>query len=102
MTCGGTIFYFPPVTVHQPSVSITASPTRVKSGDSSTIVWSAYDVLNCSITKNGQSWKSGTSGNITESNLTSQTVYLATCHTTAGSTVTSTVVVNVDPQFNEF
>jgi hypothetical protein len=102
MVCSGSTFYFPDITVHQPSVTITASPTRVKSGDSSTIAWTSYDTTGCTITKNGQSWKSGTSGNVADSALTAQTTYVATCHTTAGSTVTSTVVVNVDPQFNEF
>jgi hypothetical protein len=102
MTCGGSNFYFPTVSVHSPSVTITASPARVQSGGSSTIAWSSVGATSCSVTKNGSSWKTGTSNTgVVEANITTQTVYAITCHTN-GADATGSATVNIGANYQQF
>jgi hypothetical protein len=101
MTCGGVTFYFPTVTVVSPSVTITANPTKVSSGGSSTVSWTSNSVTSCAVTRDGSAWKTGTSGSYVESNITTTHIYAITCHT-LGADVTDTVTVTVPAVFNEF
>ena len=84
-----------------PSVTISADPNRVRSGDTSTISWTLNNVNNCSITKNGTTWKSDVSssgGSVPQEIITAQTTYTITCPSTSPESVT----VNILPVFQEF
>ena len=102
LSCGGKTFYFPPVTVTSPNVSITANPTRVDAGGSTTISWTSTNTKSCSVTKNGAAWKSGLNNSgIVDGNITGQVKYTITC-TTSHAPVTDSVTVDVVPTFQEF
>lgn len=45
-----------------PTASITASPTSITSGGSTTITWNSQNATGCTVTKNGSAWQTGTSG----------------------------------------
>ena len=94
----------------QVSVSISANPSRVRSGASSTITWSGSGIASCSITRNGTAWGTDVSaaGKI-DSSITSQTVYaIASCKDNTGTQVNITndplpsATVNLVPGFDEF
>lgn len=94
----------------QVSVSISANPSRVRSGASSTITWSGSGIASCSITRNGASWGTDVSaaGKV-DSGITSQTVYaIASCKDNTGTPVNITndplpsATVNLVPGFDEF
>jgi hypothetical protein len=91
------------VTASAPVLSITATPTRVSSGGTSIIKWSASGsgVTSCNVTRNGGAWKSGLvsvpAAGVSDT-VTGQTVYTLTCN--AGSP--QSVTVNVAPGFQEF
>ena len=91
-------------TVLNPSLSISASPTLVQAGGTSTITWSASSVNTCSVSEDNpdfaDSW-SGTSGSETTSGLTAQTTYTLNC-TTDGGSVSQSVTINLVPIFQEF
>lgn len=105
MTCGGKTFYFNPVTVYAPSAAINATPTRVKTGGSTTISWSSTDVKSCSVTKNGVAWMTGLYNlGVPDTNITRQTVYVITCTPKVGNNQVppSTAIVDIAPVFQEF
>ena len=92
-----------------PTVSISASPSRVLSGATVTISWSATNVSSCTITRNGVLWRSltaGFSGSLSGSagdTIASQTVYVMNCNNkSSGATATATQIVNVVQSFQEF
>lgn len=94
----------------QVSVSISADPSRVRSGASSTIIWSGSGIASCSITRNGAAWGTDVSaaGKV-DSGITSQTVYaIASCKDNTGTPVNITndplpsATVNLVPGFDEF
>lgn len=112
---GGTLTQCPRVTVEAPycatgaqSLTITANPVRVRSGQTTTLSWSATNILGqnatCSVSGPGVSWSSAVSepplcavsGSATPT-ITTQSVYTLTCGHQSKS-----VVVNVIPQFEEF
>jgi hypothetical protein len=99
------------VTVRVPTASLSADPTRVRSGSSSTISWSASDVTSCSITRNGAAWKSSLAANgagqvsgSSADTIATQTAYVIDCvdESGGGATAQASVVVNVVPDFTEF
>ena len=87
------------VTVNQPQVSITASPSRVRSGDTTTLTWSSSGVLGC--TETGPGLASTTKNGSQSVVITGQSTFAITC-TTHGMPVSSTTVVNLVPLFQEF
>jgi len=118
ITCtgpGGSTIGHATVTVLQPTVSISAAPTRVVSGGSTVVSWDATNVDTCSISRNGQPWPTGGStftanssrqvtGNKTDT-ITSDTTYMITCTNnahTATSAVSATQVVSVVPGYANF
>jgi hypothetical protein len=102
LTCDGSTFYFPSVTVHSPTVSLIATPARVPAGATTTIAWSSSDTSSCSITKNGKPFSSGPTSSLgVADTITGQTKYVITCHT-YGADVTSSIVANVGPDFQDF
>lgn len=101
MTCTGNTgltdtFYFPPVTVHGPSATISATPGRVSTppNNTSTITWStAGGAFGCTAKKNGQLYEaiSGDSGTVTEP-VESKTTYTITCDSSLGQLIRSVTV----------
>lgn len=100
------------VTVRVPTVSISVSPDRVRSGDSSTVTWSSTNVDSCDITRNSSPWKTGLTANVSRQvngtspdTITAQTTYKITCVNDSGQTsasATGTATVNLVPGFEEF
>ena len=105
LTCtgpGGSTTGHATVTVLQPNVSITASPTRVASGGSTVVSWNATNVDTCSLSRNGQPWPAGgstltanKSRQVTGSHpdtITSDTTYTITCTSNASATSAATTI----------
>jgi len=79
-------------TVTLPTVTLSASPTTIVTGASSTITWSSTNATTCSITENGLPWQTGTSGSASSGILTSDTTFAASC-TGTGGTATASITV---------
>ena len=86
-----------------PTVSITATPGRVRQGDTTSISWTASGVTSCTITGTDgfSTLVTANSCNVpldsTTRTINAQAVYTITC-----GSVTDQVVVNVIPNFQEF
>ncbi|OGG48659.1 hypothetical protein A3G63_00325 [Candidatus Kaiserbacteria bacterium RIFCSPLOWO2_12_FULL_52_8] len=96
------------VYVLNPQASITATPDRVPKWGSSDIRWSATDVTDCSITQNGEAWKSLTAdenkviaGEETATNISVKTEYVMSCNNGL-ATATASVTVNIPPTYQDF
>jgi len=97
------------VNVLYPTAHISAIPTRVVKGHSTTVSWNASNVKSCSIARNGKTWlkpltskSSGTISGSKSDTITEQTIYKLTCINNAGTPVTSTQIVNVAQIYREF
>ncbi len=88
-------------TVVPPTVTISASPSRVQSGNTWTLKWRSTGVSACSITgTNGFSLPgAGTSGTHSTNAITAQTTFTISCDSGAA---TGTTIVNIVPAFQEF
>ena len=100
---GGTSTKNATVTVLVPNVSIDASPKRITKGGETEISWNVSDASTCSITKNGNAWKSPTVndegksfGSYTDE-PSIQTIYKISC-----SGEEDSVTVNVTGVYKEF
>lgn len=90
---------YPDCAVLTPTLSLSATPPRVRSGDATSISWSATGgVTSCSVTKNGAAWESGLSGSNVSAPVTSRTTFKLTCDIGTPKSVT----VNIVPSFKEF
>ncbi len=87
------------VTVNYPTISLVASPTRVKSGQTSTITWSSSQVTSCTVAGPNFS-ASGTSGSQSSGAITSGSSYVLTCQS-PGGTLTASVNVTLVPTQTE-
>jgi len=74
-----------------PSVMLTASPSSVASGGTSTLTWSSSDVTSCTAS-GGWSGTLATSGSQTTAELTTPTTYSITCTGADGSVSDSALV----------
>ncbi len=98
------------VIVPTPTLSITAIPSRVLVGGSTTVTWNASNVSGCFITRNGASWKTlaANASNVVSGSspdtITGQTTYVLSCNDRSGVAVAKTVaaIVNVAAAFQEF
>ena len=88
------------VTVLQPTLSISASPTRVRSGRSATVEWSALNASSCTVTGPGLS-ASGTSGSRSTGAITGRSTYVLVCQTGAGAKSAATTI-SIIPFFLPF
>lgn len=98
------------INVIRPEVQIEASPTRVRSGATSNITWSASLVSECTIT--GPNIGGAGVGSITQTSnfsgdenptINGQSVYTIDCTDEAGNPVpTESVIVNTEIEFEEF
>ncbi len=100
VTCSPTSsFTTVSVIVLNPSLSISANPTRVRPGESSNITWSASSVNegSCSVKRsNGSTFATGESGGPqTTGALNEQETYTLTCATDAGASSVSVTVTLV-------
>jgi hypothetical protein len=86
--CNGCWDYPPP-----PVVTLTASPTSVAYGASSTLTWSSRDVTSCTAS-GAWSGVQATAGSISTGALTASSTYTITC-SGAGGTATKSVTVLV-------
>jgi len=115
MTCtgpGGTSLpAFATVTVITPTAYITAQPTLVRSGGSTSLLWSATEATSCTITPyQGTTALSpifsgapavGTTTTAAP-NITRQTDYRLSCTTLTGGNTSSSIQVNVRFEADEF
>ena len=80
-----------------PTVTLTASPTSVTSGNSSTLTWSSTNATSCSAT-GGWTTSTATSGTASTGPLTATTSYTMVCVGSGGSATTSvTVTASANP-----
>jgi hypothetical protein len=91
----------PPPPPGAPSVTLTASPTSVTSGGTTTLTWSSTNATACTAS-NGWTGAKSTSGNVQMSNITSTTTYALQCtgsstSATASATVTVQAAASAPP-----
>ncbi|OGG63377.1 hypothetical protein A3C21_02950 [Candidatus Kaiserbacteria bacterium RIFCSPHIGHO2_02_FULL_59_21] len=87
-----------------PSAALTAHPLLVRSGDATTIRWSAQNVDSCTVTgSNGDSWTSEGDGAFsqTSSPLVSETIYTLSCMALDGSDIARSLRIVIVPTFEE-
>ena len=86
-----------------PSLSIVATPSLIRPGDSVSITWTATNVISgsCSVTGPNGFSASGESGTQSTGPITSESTYTLTCSTSTG-TVSSQVTVRVTPIITPF
>lgn len=96
----------PPTTCSSPAVTITAAPTRISSGGSSTLTVTGTGInTSCTVTGPGvnttitASACNASNSSIPTGALTSQATYTVTCDTGAA---VNKVIVNVNPTFKPF
>ena len=90
-TAYGTYTYY---NYPDPTVTITASPTTVASGNASTLTWSSANTTSCSASGNWSGSKS-TSGSQSTGALTSAQTYTITCTGQDTTSVSASVTVNI-------
>ncbi|MFZ1074902.1 MAG: hypothetical protein WAN50_00820 [Minisyncoccia bacterium] len=100
---------FPTITVIQPTISLTATNTRVPLGGNTTLSYAATLVQSCTLYKNGTAVLapvvsgSATSGTYAVNGLVSQTAFLFKCTDILNNTINVPLVVNVSTTgFSEF
>lgn len=81
-----------------------ATPSVVRSGNTSVITWSAQNVDSCTVTEDNaeinDSW-TGANGSKTSGALTQQTIYTLRCTGVDGSQFTDSAKVNIIPVWEE-
>ncbi len=84
------------------SVTISANPSSVQYGGSSTITWSSLSASSCVAYGNGTNWggSKGTGGSFNTGALTADTNYGITCYGSNGQSASQSVTVSVGPQSN--
>ena len=79
-----------------PTVTISANPTSVSSGGSSTLTWSSANATSCTAS-GGWTGSKATSGTQTLTNLTTTTTYTLTCTGTGGSANNAATITVTPP-----
>jgi len=85
------------VVYSEPVVTLTASPTSVSYGGSSTLTWTVTDATSCTASGNWSGSKDVNGGNQTFSNLVSNRIYTLSCSGLGGTGQDSVTVVVGDP-----
>jgi CARDB len=113
VTCTSPSYNAPPnvvtVSLPQAQLSLESSPSRVRSGSTSTLVWSATNVAQCSLAGPGVSTGvvSGDSNgtiatqNATTTAITGQTTYTLSCAGLDGNAASASTNVSLIPAFIE-
>lgn len=112
---GTSVSYCPNVSVtadwctaSTPNLTLTATPARVRAGQSSTLTWSATGVngedATCTVSGPGVSWTSAvtTSPSCSASGTANTTISTQSTYTLTCAGVSESVTVNVIPNFQEF
>ena len=94
--CGRGKGVSPSMTVPAPTVTLTASPTSIASGGSSTLTWSSTNATSCTAS-GGWTGSKATSGTLGTGAITMPSSYSLTCTGTGGTSGVSTVLVNIIP-----
>ena len=92
--CGGSKGGSPSMTA--PTTSLRAAPTSIASGGSSTLTWSSTNATSCAAS-GAWSGAKATSGTQSTGAITMPSSYSLTCTGTGGTSVASTVMVNIIP-----
>ncbi|MCR4325683.1 MAG: hypothetical protein NUV59_02655 [Patescibacteria group bacterium] len=96
-----TCTYTPPPPPPPPTLSIEARPPLLPQGDTTIITWSSTNTDICTVLgDNGNSW-SGVSGSETSSPIVASTLFTLSCTAEDGSSPSSSVRVDVIPQWQE-
>ncbi len=112
ITCsgaGGSASDSATVEVLNPVATISANPTRVRTGSTSNIAWSASGILSCTVSGPSGVLANGSSdrnyafsdGSPRAVTITKQSIFTITCQT-HGAPIKKSVIVNVVPIFQEF
>jgi|GEM_PF-5965821 len=81
-----------------PTVTLTANPTSVSSGGSSTLTWSSTNATSCAAASpSGWTTSTATSGSANVTNITTPTTYSISCTGSGGSAQASASVTITDP-----
>jgi hypothetical protein len=91
------------ISVIVPSCTISATPNRVKSGDTATLTWSTANVTGCSVKDSSGVVLSNScnGGPLTTARITSQQMYTITC-ATMGPAITDSAIINILTVFQQF
>ena len=98
--CSGGACLLPPGGIG----NITATPSLVRTGQTSTINWTTSGMTACSVAENNptiaDAWTE-TNGTEQSSPITEQTIYTLSCSVEGGGTFTDTATINIVPVFQE-
>ena len=93
------------VVVAPPSAALHATPSLVRSSNTTSVSWSSSNTASCTVHgTNGDSWAGTSSSGKTSSPIIEQTIYTLHCIGLAGaspSSVDKSVTVNLLPKFSE-
>lgn len=89
----------PETPVEVPGADISALPLRVSKGSNSTITWSSQDVSSCIVA--GPDLASTDESGVSSVKINARSVFTITCKT-RDADVTDSVLVNINPVFQEF
>lgn len=97
-TISGSVMPGDNCTTPKPVVNISASPTSITSGSSSTITWSSTNATGCTASGGSGSWAGAraTAGNFSTGNLTSSQTYTIVCNGVGGSSDSKNATVTVN------
>jgi hypothetical protein len=92
LSCGGN--------TQAPTVTISANPTSINYGDSSTLNWSSTNATSCVGTNGTAVWfgNHSTSGSVSTPPLGATYTYTITCSNSVGVSATASATINVAPQ----
>lgn len=80
---------------------VTAKPSLVRSGNTTTVTWSATGVNTCTLTSNGGDSWTGLSGTQVSSPIRQQTTFTLRCPLDGGTDLTASSQVDVAPNYTE-
>ena len=78
-----------------PTATLSASPSAISSGQSSTLTWSSTNATSCTGTGGTFAGAKATSGNQTISNITTTTTYSITCTGASGTSPVASATVTI-------
>jgi hypothetical protein len=85
----------PPVSPPAPTASLTASPTTIASGGTSTLTWSSTNATSCTATGGTFAGAKATSGSQSTGALTADATYSLTCTGTGGTSTAASATVAI-------
>ncbi len=92
---GGPLYFTVTGSSPSPSVTLTADPTSISSGSSSTLTWVVSNAISCTASGNWDGEKEASRGSESTGNLTTSKSYTLSCIGVAGTTATASASVSV-------